>query len=82
LNDTIALKDWLGRTRRNADGITLGAVQRLAATLDQDSTAFRRGSELPESWYAILFAPIAPKATAASWLEIACRRCMAPDRRW
>jgi 3-methylfumaryl-CoA hydratase len=55
LNDAVSLKDWLGRTRRDEDEITLGAVQRLAATLDQDPTTFRRGSEMPESWYAILF---------------------------
>jgi len=63
LNDAASTKDWLGRTRREEDEITLGAVQRLAATLDQDPTIFRRGSEMPESWYAILFAPIAREST-------------------
>jgi len=63
LNDAASTKDWLGRTRRDEDEITLGAVQRLAATLDQDPTVFRRGSEMPESWYAILFAPIAREST-------------------
>jgi len=56
-------KDWLGRTRRDEDEITLGAIQRLAATLDQDPSVFRRGSEMPESWYAILFAPVAREST-------------------
>jgi len=59
LNASVSPKDWLGRTRRDEDEITLGAVQRLAATLNQDPTVFRRGSEMPESWYAILFATIA-----------------------
>jgi 3-methylfumaryl-CoA hydratase len=63
LNDAAPTKDWLGRSRRDEDEITLGAVQRLAATLDQDPMAFRRGSEMPESWYAILFAPIAREST-------------------
>jgi 3-methylfumaryl-CoA hydratase len=63
VNDAVSPKDWLGRTRRDEDEITLGAVQRLAATLDQDPTAFRRGSEMPESWYAILFAPVAREST-------------------
>ena len=63
MNDAASTKDWLGRTRREEDEITLGAVQRLAATLDQDPTIFRRGSEMPESWYAILFAPIAREST-------------------
>lgn len=62
MNDTASTKDWLGRTRRDEDEITLGAVQRLAATLDQDATVYRRGSEMPESWYAILFGPIAPQS--------------------
>jgi 3-methylfumaryl-CoA hydratase len=63
LNDAVSIKDWLGRTRRDEDEITLSAVQRLAATLDQDPAAFRRGGEMPESWYAILFAPIAREST-------------------
>jgi 3-methylfumaryl-CoA hydratase len=61
LNDA-ATKDWLGRTRRDEDELTLGAVQRLAATLDQDPAVYRRGSEVPESWYAILFGPIAQQS--------------------
>ena len=62
MNDAASTKHWLGRTRRDEDEITLGAVQRLAATLDQDPTGLRRGGELPESWYAILFGPIAPES--------------------
>ena len=65
MNDVASTKDWLGRTRRDEDEITLGAVQRLAATLDQDPTIFRRGGEMPESWYAILFGPIAPESALA-----------------
>jgi 3-methylfumaryl-CoA hydratase len=63
LNDAVSIKDWLGRTRRDEDEITLSGVQRLAATLDQDPTSFRRGSEMPESWYAILFGTIAREST-------------------
>ncbi len=62
MNDAVSIKDWLGRTRRDEDEITLSAVQRLAATFDQDPTTFRRGSEMPESWYAILFGSIAPES--------------------
>ncbi len=62
MNDATSPRDWLGRTRRDEDEITLGAVQRLAATLDQDPRTFRRGSEMPESWYAILFGPTAPES--------------------
>src|SRR5262249_5823658 len=63
VSDAASPKEWLGRTRRDEDEVTLGAVQRLAATLDQDPKVFRRGSEMPECWYAILFAPIAREST-------------------
>src|SRR5262249_61480879 len=59
LDDEISVKDWLGRTQRDEDEIALGAVQRLAATLDQDPGAFKRGSALPESWDAVLFGTLA-----------------------
>ena len=65
MNDAASTEDWLGRTHRDEDEVTLGAVRRLAATLDQEPTVFRRGSEMPESWYAILFAPVAPESTLA-----------------
>jgi 3-methylfumaryl-CoA hydratase len=63
VNERAAVKDWLGRTRRDDDEVTLGAVQRLAATLDRDPARFHRGGELPESWYAILFGPLARQST-------------------
>jgi 3-methylfumaryl-CoA hydratase len=59
LDNAASVKDWLGRSQRDEDEIALGAVQRLAATLDQDPSAFKRGSALPESWYAILFGTLA-----------------------
>lgn len=63
MNAGATIKDWLGRTRCDEDEITLGAVQRLAATLDRDPAALQRGDELPESWYAILFGPVARQST-------------------
>ncbi len=59
MNANASIKDWLGRTRRDEDEITLGAVRRLAAMLDRDPAALQRGDEVPESWYAILFGPVA-----------------------
>src|SRR5260370_10797092 len=59
MQEPTALKDWLGRTRTEEDEVVLGAVRRMAATLDQDPGAYQRGSEMPESWYAILFGPTA-----------------------
>jgi 3-methylfumaryl-CoA hydratase len=56
-----SLKNWLGKSRREEDEVALGAVRRLAATLDQDPSAYALGSELPESWYAILFGTLAPQ---------------------
>jgi 3-methylfumaryl-CoA hydratase len=54
-----SIQDWLGRTRKEDDELGLGQVRRLAAMLDQDPSRYRRGSEVPESWYAILFGPTA-----------------------
>ena len=59
MNKATAITDWIGRTRHDDDEITLDGVRRLAATLDRDPALLRRGDELPESWYAILFAPLA-----------------------
>ena len=77
MNESAGVKDWVGRTRRDEDEVTLGAVQRLAATLDQDPARFRRGGELPESWYAILFPPLA-RSSATSFasppLRLAARQ--------
>ena len=53
----------MGRTRREEDEVTLGAVRRLAATLDQDPGVYHRGSDMPESWYAILFGSTAQQGT-------------------
>ncbi len=53
------MKNWLGRKRQEEDELAVGAVRRLAALLDQEPDAYRRGSEIPESWYAILFGPTA-----------------------
>jgi 3-methylfumaryl-CoA hydratase len=59
LDHQASIKDWLGHTRRDEDEVVLGATQRLAATLDQDPQAFKRGGVLPESWYALLFGTMA-----------------------
>jgi 3-methylfumaryl-CoA hydratase len=61
--NTAPIEEWLGRSRRDEDEVTLGAVARLAATLDRDPSGFRHGSPIPESWYAILFGPLARQST-------------------
>jgi 3-methylfumaryl-CoA hydratase len=66
LNAAASIKDWLGQVRRDEDEITLGAVRRLSATLDCDPAALQRGGDLPESWYTILFGPLAPQSTLSS----------------
>jgi 3-methylfumaryl-CoA hydratase len=63
VEERAALKDYLGRTRTEEDEVTLGAVRRMAAMLDQDPHAYRRGSEMPESWYVILFGSVAREST-------------------
>jgi 3-methylfumaryl-CoA hydratase len=57
VNQTASIKDWLGRQRKEDDELGLSQVRRTAAMLDQDPAQYRRGSEVPESWYAILFGP-------------------------
>jgi 3-methylfumaryl-CoA hydratase len=59
VNQTASIKDWLGRQRTEDDELGLGQVRRLAAMLDQDPGRYKRGSEVPESWYTILFGPTA-----------------------
>jgi 3-methylfumaryl-CoA hydratase len=61
VTETASMKHWLGRKRVEDDELSLGAVRRLAAMLDQDPSKYRRGSEVPESWYTILFGPVAPQ---------------------
>ena len=63
MNQTASITDWVGRTRKEEDEVTLGAVRRMAAMLDQDPDVWRHGSEMPESWYVILFGPIAMQRT-------------------
>jgi len=63
VDQTASIKDWLGRQRKEDDELGLGQVRRLAAMLDQDPGRYRRGSEVPESWYAILFGPTARQST-------------------
>ena len=63
LNQAASIKDWLGRKRQEQDEISLGAMRRLAAMLDQEPEALQRGSEMPESWYALLFGPAAKQST-------------------
>ena len=55
VNGAASMKDWLGRQRTEDDELGLGQVRRLAAMLDQDPSIYRRNSEVPESWYTILF---------------------------
>jgi 3-methylfumaryl-CoA hydratase len=65
LKETALFKDWIGRARSEDDEVSLPAVRRLAATLDQDPDAYHPGSEVPESWYVILFGPTAPQSMLA-----------------
>jgi 3-methylfumaryl-CoA hydratase len=63
LTASASLKEWLGRKRQEQDEISLGAVRRHAAMLDQDPAPYRNGSEMPEAWYAMLFGPTAQQST-------------------
>jgi 3-methylfumaryl-CoA hydratase len=63
LSDTASIENWIGRTRQDEDEVCLTEVRRMAAMLDQDPAPYSHGSELPESWYAILFGPVARQST-------------------
>jgi 3-methylfumaryl-CoA hydratase len=63
MQQTASLKEWLGRTRTEEDEVVLGAVRRMAAMLDENPHAYRHGSEMPESWYVILFGSTAREST-------------------
>ena len=65
MQETASIKDWVGRTRKEEDEVSLSAVRRMAATLDQDPDAYSRDSEIPESWYVILFGPFARQSALA-----------------
>ncbi len=57
--NTSAMAGWIGRREVLEDEVALPIVRRLAALLDLDPLAFRRGDALPEGWHAVFFAPIA-----------------------
>ena len=65
MSETASITEWVGRTRKEEDEVSLSAVRRMAATLDQDPDAYSRGSEIPESWYVILFGPFARQSALA-----------------
>lgn len=57
-----ALAGWIGRQEVAEDEAALPLLRRLAALLDRDPMALRRGDPLPEGWHAVLFAPLAPQS--------------------
>jgi 3-methylfumaryl-CoA hydratase len=65
MTETASVESWVGRSREDEDEVCAGAVRRLAAMLDQDPVRYVQGSELPESWYAILFGPVARQSALA-----------------
>ncbi|WP_428852787.1 FAS1-like dehydratase domain-containing protein [Imbroritus primus] len=56
--DLTHLQQWIGRTERHDDQITLTPVAALAATLDRDDPAPRAGDALPPLWHWLYFLPL------------------------
>ncbi|QQS14121.1 MAG: MaoC family dehydratase N-terminal domain-containing protein [Rhodospirillales bacterium] len=56
---------WLGRKQTAADQVTRQMAHRMAALLDVDPAPLVDGAELPQPWYAALFATVAPQAALA-----------------
>ncbi|WP_149537390.1 HTD2 family dehydratase [Siccirubricoccus phaeus] len=54
-----ALQDWIGRSEVVEDEASLTLLRRLAALLDQEPMALRRGAPMPEGWHVVLFGPLA-----------------------
>ncbi|MDO9709483.1 FAS1-like dehydratase domain-containing protein [Paracraurococcus lichenis] len=57
--DEAALQGWIGREQVTEDEASLVLLRRLAALLDQDPAAIRRGAPMPEGWHVVLFGPLA-----------------------
>lgn len=59
VSEVVRLQDWIGRSEVVEDEASLPIVRRLAALLDHDPGAYRRGDALPENWHAVFFSPTA-----------------------
>lgn len=57
-----ALGDWVGRSERIVDRITLAPALAAAAMLDDTATAFAEGAPLPPLWHWFYFLPRAAQA--------------------
>ncbi|MBU8540365.1 FAS1-like dehydratase domain-containing protein [Falsiroseomonas tokyonensis] len=57
--DAGGMAGWIGRQEVLEDEVALPIIRRMAALLDQDPLAYRRGDALPEGWHSVFFAPIA-----------------------
>lgn len=57
--DEAALQAWIGREEVAEDEASLVLLRRLAALLDLDPGAIRRGAPMPEGWHVALFGPLA-----------------------
>src|SRR4051794_12616663 len=55
----VALQRWIGREEITEDEASLVLLRRLAALLDRDPAALRRGAPMPEGWHVVLFGPLA-----------------------
>ncbi len=53
------MQDWIGRSETVEDEASVALARRLAALLDQDPAALKRGDPLPAGWHALLFWPLA-----------------------
>jgi 3-methylfumaryl-CoA hydratase len=56
--DDTELNGWIGRSETVEDEVSLVLLRRLAALLDLNPLALRRGAPMPEGWHVALFAPL------------------------
>lgn len=56
------LQEWIGREEMVDDEVPLNSARQMAALLNLDAQAYRRGSAIPAQWYVMLFTPTTPQS--------------------
>jgi hypothetical protein len=80
--DLAYLQQWIGRSERVSDTLSLTPMAALAATLDRDDPPVASGDALPPLWHWLFFYP----CTGSRWwartgilsAAVSCRRLNCP----
>jgi len=55
------LQEWIGREETAEDEVPLKTARQMAALLNLDAQAYKRGGAIPAQWYVMLFTPTTPQ---------------------